>query len=118
MQTAAMKSSLRLRRSLGYSSTRAVIKPSTVQNFKGVKGQPHAADPSPNPPKAWLSGARPKGSGNVGIAGLGGPQDPGLILPLPLFVTLPSGHQSRKLAGVLSLWTSVSPSGKWGKWMS
>lgn len=51
MQTAAMKSSLRLRRSLGYSSTRAVMKPSTVQNFKVDKGQPCVADPSPKPPR-------------------------------------------------------------------
>lgn len=52
MQTAAMKSSLRLRRSLGYSSTRAVMKPSTVQNCRGNAGQPGAAAPSPSPPKA------------------------------------------------------------------
>lgn len=85
MQTAAMKSSLRLRRSLGYSSTRAVMKPSTVQNFKRDKGQPCAADLSPTRPKPDYLGHDLRGPA------MSGPQDPGL--PLPLFVTLPSGHQ-------------------------
>lgn len=55
-----MKSSLRLRRSLGYSSTRAVMKPSTVQNFRKEWRSVLAADPSPNSPEARPSGGKPE----------------------------------------------------------
>lgn len=108
MQTAAMKSSLRLRRSLGYSSTKAVMKPSTVQNFKGGRRSAKCGRPQSRPTQGLTLWGKTKGVWH---------SRDGRAREVPGSRPDSASASLCDLRRVPSLWISVSRDGKCGRWL-